>query len=85
MYIYKEKNKFPHIIYINARGGDPIFREITYWLKDNIGVYRKDWLCPTSTSSDIRDHKDFWHLWAYAFKTIESAAAFKLMWSDNVG
>ena len=80
MYIYKEKNKFPHIVYIKTRDANFMIKEITPWLRNNIGVYRKEWLCPTSHSNNIRDHRDYLYLWAYAFKTIESATAFKLRW-----
>lgn len=81
MYIYKEKNKFPHIICISVDSGDPKFKEITHWLRNNIGVYRKGWFCPSSFSRYIANYEDSWTLWPYAFKTVESALAFKLRWT----
>ena len=72
MYIYKKTNKFPHVVCINADGGDPILKECNTWLTNNIGPYKKSWYCPARQS--LNDE------WLYAFKSLEDAMAFKLRW-----
>jgi len=77
VYIYKKKNKFPHIICIDVPGDDPILIECNLWLKQNLGAYKKSWFCPSweTVTDDFYDD-----LWPYAFKSIEDAMAFKLRW-----
>jgi len=76
MYIYKEKNKFPHVVHIQVRRRS---METHEWLKNNIGVYKTDWFSPGW------QHISYSHglhgLSPYAFKTLEDAMAFKLRWS----
>ena len=77
MYMHKKKNKFPHIVCINIAGDDPTLKECNSWVTHNIGAYKKSWFCPSYTT--VPDNYDK-ELWPYAFKSLEDAMAFKLMW-----
>lgn len=82
-YEFKEKNKFPHVVYIKTRNDDSIFGVLKKWLNENCGKYKTEWFCAKFRYDDNDDEfiNDDLIDWPYAFKTLESAMAFKLRWS----
>lgn len=72
-YIYRKRNKFPHIVCIYS---DPIplsvfYLDINPWCKENIGVYNDTWFCPGHNNQLSA---------RYAFKNKIDAMAFRLRW-----
>ena len=74
-YVYRPKNKYPHIVYANKDIRiDDFYTDVNPWCKENFGIYGKNWFCPIP-----RPHVAYQA--SYAFKNKINAMAFLLRWA----
>lgn len=78
-YVFKKGNKFPHIVHVRHILGapkSPGISDFKKWLIENYGTYGSEWFRPSPGFT----HQNFTRFYVYAFKNLESAMAFKLVW-----
>jgi hypothetical protein len=83
-YVYREKNKFPHILYISNESlrdsgiTVKVFKDVyPPWLNETFGAYGIRWRSPPTIYGTRNDELFI----PYSFLNIEDAMAFKLRWS----